>query len=384
MITRTRHRERLRELLNHYPVVAILGARQVGKTTLARRLFETGNDVHYFDLEDPEDHARLQHPKLALQGLTGVVVLDEIQRLPDIFPVLRVLADRPDARTRFLILGSASPELLRQSSETLAGRIHFHRLDGFSLDEVGHDHWSTLWVRGGFPRSFLAETDRASYEWRRDFITTFLERDLPQLGIRTPGTTLRRFWTMLANAQGQTWNGAQFARAFGVSAPTVRHYLDQLTSSLVVSQLQPWFANIKKRQVKSPKVMISDSGLVHALLGLATRSDVLGHPILGRTWESFVIREMQSCLSVEPDQCYFWSTHAGAELDLLVVRGNERRGFEIKYSDAPRTTRSMRQAITDLKLDSLDVVHAGASTYPLDEGIRAVSLARLRQDLPVA
>lgn len=382
MLTRQRHRNRLRELLQRYPVVAILGARQVGKTTLARELAkDLESDVHFFDLEDPEDLARLTEPKLALEPLEGVVVLDEIQRQPEVFPILRVLADRPEGPAKFLVLGSASPELLRQSSETLAGRIHFHRLDGFALDEVESDSWRRLWVRGGFPRSFLAETDATSFEWRNDFIRTFLERDLPQLGIRTPGETLRRFWTMLAHHHAQVWNGSELARAFGVSPPTVRRYLDLLTSSLVVRQLQPWHANVQKRQVKSPKIYIADSGLVHALLGLESHQDVLGHPILGATWEGFVIQELRSRLRARTEECFFWSTHAGAELDLLIVRGRQRRGFEVKHTAAPKTTKSMHRAMEDLDLDRLDVIHAGSETFPLSDKIRAVSVSKIWEDL---
>ncbi|MDX1571096.1 MAG: ATP-binding protein [Xanthomonadales bacterium] len=363
-------------------MVAILGARQVGKTTLARRFVtELESPVHFFDLEDPEDLARLAEPKLALQRLTGLIVLDEIQRKPEIFPVLRVLADRLDAPARFLVLGSASPDLLRQSSETLAGRIHFHRLGGFALDEVGAENWIRLWVRGGFPRSYLAESDSASLEWRLDFVRTFLERDLPQLGVRTASETMRRFWTMLAHGQASVWNAARLARAFGVSPPTVRDYLDRLTSALVVRQLQPWHANVRKRQVKSPKVSIADSGLVHALLGLQTHDDVLGHPVSGGSWESFVIQEIRGRLGARDEECFFWSTHAGAELDLLVVRGNQRRGFEIKHTAAPKTTRSMHRSMEDLELDSLDVIHAGSETFPLSPSIRAVSIARLWCDL---
>jgi hypothetical protein len=366
VLPRERHRDRLLELLDRYPVVAILGARQVGKTTLARRLAEDlERPVHFFDLEDPDDLARLAEPKLALEPLEGVVVLDEVQRKPDLF----------------LVLGSASPDLLRQSSETLAGRIHFHRLDGFTLDEVGPEAWKRLWIRGGFPRSFLAGSDGESFEWRHDFVRTFLERDLPQLGIQTPGETLRRFWTMLAHNQAQLWNGAELSRAFGVSPPTVRRYLDLLTSSLVVRQLQPWHANVRKRQVKSPKVYIADSGLVHALLGLESHHDVLGHPVVGGSWEGFVIQELRSRLRARTEECYFWGTHAGAELDLLVVRGRKRRGFEIKHTAAPTTTKSMHRAIDDLELDHLDVIHAGAHTFPLTETIRAVSIGELWEEV---
>ncbi|MEM9294071.1 MAG: ATP-binding protein [Acidobacteriota bacterium] len=382
MLSRQRHQERLFDLLEHYPVVAILGARQVGKTTLARSLAaDLDPKVHFFDLEDPDDLARLAEPKLALEPLEGIVVLDEVQRRPEIFPILRVLADRPDAPARFLVLGSASPDLLRQSSETLAGRVHFHRLDGFDLDEVGSEDWRKLWTRGGFPRSFLAENDHSSFEWRDDFIRTFLERDLPQLGIRTPGQTLRRFWTMLAHNQAQIWNGADLARAFGVSAPTVRRYLDHLTSAMVVRQLLPWHANVKKRQVKSPKVYIADSGLVHTLLGLKTADDILGHPVSGASWEGFVVQQIQAALRTRPEDCFFWATHAGAEIDLFVMRGNRREGFEVKLTTSPRTTRSMRQAQETLQLDRLVVVHAGSESFPLADGIDAVAASRIWADL---
>lgn len=382
MLSRERHRTRLLDLLDRYPIVAILGARQVGKTTLARGLAsDLDPKVHYFDLEDPDDLARLAEPKLTLESLEGIVVLDEVQRRPEIFPVLRVLVDRPGNSARFLVLGSASPALLRQSSETLAGRVHFHRLDGFDLDEVGPDEWRRLWIRGGFPRSFLAEDDRSSFEWRDDFIRTFLERDLPQLGIRTPGQTLRRFWTMLAHNQAQVWNGAELARAFGVSAPTVRNYLDHLTSALVVRQLLPWHANVQKRQVKSPKVYIADSGLVHTLLGLETTGDVLGHPVSGASWEGFVVQQIRAALGARPEDCFFWATHAGAEIDLVVMRGNRREGFEVKLTTSPRITRSMRQAQETLELDRVTVVHAGSESFPLAGEIEAVAASRIWTDL---
>ena len=369
-------------LISQYPVVAILGARQVGKTTLARAVAERApGPVHRFDLEDPEDLARLNEPKLALERLEGLVVIDEIQRRPDLFPVLRVLADRPEAKARFLVLGSASPDLLRQSSETLAGRIAYHELTGFALDEVGPEVWDRLWFRGGFPSSFLAGTEEESVRWRREFVRTFLERDIPQLGIRIPAQTLRRFWTMLAHYHGQVWNGAEFARAFGVANSTVRRYLDLLTGALVIRQLQPWHENIRKRQVKSPKVYIVDSGLVHTLLRLETWEDLEGHPKVGASWEGFALAQVVARLGARQEECYFWATHAGAELDLLVVQGRRRIGFEFKRTGSPRVTRSMLVALESLKLDRLDVVHAGEHTFPLREGVRAVAVRRLLDDL---
>ncbi len=382
MIPRERHLARLLQLLERHPVVAILGARQVGKTTLAREIMarHPGPAVR-FDLEDPDDLARLREPKLALGGLHGLVVIDEVQRRPDLFPVLRVLVDRPGRDTRFLILGSASPDLLRQTSETLAGRIFYHELEGLALDEVGPSASDRLWLRGGFPRSFLAPSDAASAEWRRGFIQTFLERDIPQLGIQIPGPTLHRFWRMLAHYHGQLWNGAELARAFGVSASTVRRYLDLLTAALVVRQVQPWHENLSKRQVRSPKVYIADPGLLHALLGIETRDDLEGHPKVGASWEGFVLREVVARLGARPEECHFWATHAGAELDLLVVRGRLRLGFEVKRTTAPALTRSLRSALESLRLDRLDLLHAGDHTFPLAEGARAVAFGRLFEDL---
>jgi predicted AAA+ superfamily ATPase len=372
----------LRGLLERFPVVGILGARQVGKTTLARELAALRPEpATFFDLEDPADLARLAEPMLALRNLRGLVVIDEIQRRPDLYPVLRVLADRPELPARFLVLGSASPDLLRQTSESLAGRIFYHELGGFALDEVGVEARDRLWLRGGFPRSFLASAEVDSAEWRRGFVRTFLERDLPGLGVAIPPEMLRRFWTMVAHYHGQVWNGAELARSFGVSEPTVRRYLDLLTAALVLRQLQPWFENLGKRQVKSPKVYISDSGLLHTLLNLETREDLDGHPKIGASWEGFALSEVLVRLGARPEESFFWATHAGAELDLLVVRGRRRLGFEFKLTDAPKLTASIRTALADLKLDRVDVVHAGEHTFPLGERVRAVALGRLDEDM---
>ena len=286
--------------------------------------------THHYDLENPDDLVRLNQPKLVLEQLRGLVVIDEVQRVPELFPLLRVLADRPDVDTRFLLLGSASPELLQQSSESLAGRIAYHDLTGFNLSEVGADKVEQLWWRGGFPRAFLAPSERSSNEWRRNFIRTFLDRDLPQLGVRVPAATMHRFWQMLAHYHGQIWNGAELARAFGVAQSTVRHYLDILSGALVVRQLLPWYANLKKRQVKSSKVYLADTGLLHGLLGLKSRAELLSHPKVGASWEGFVISEVLAKLQALPEEAYFWSTHAHAELDLLIARGNTRLGFEDK------------------------------------------------------
>lgn len=363
-------------------MVAILGARQVGKTTLARRIARSWpGGATFFDLEDPTDLARLQDPMLALSPRRGLVVLDEVQRRPDLFPALRVLADRPRRPARFLVLGSASPEMLRQSSESLAGRIAFHELPGFSLEEVGATHRERLWLRGGFPLSYLARSEDRSRSWRRDFVRTFLERDLPQLGVQILAATLERFWAMLAHYHGQVWSSSEFARSFGVSDVTVRRYLDLLTATFVVRQLRPWSENVGKRQVKSPKVYLTDSGLLHSLLGIQSMADLERHPKVGASWEGFAIRSVLERLGARWDECYFWATHAGAEVDLLVVRGRTRLGFEIKRTTAPAVTRSMHVALGDLKLKRLDVIHAGAHTFPLAPSIRAVALERLLEDL---
>jgi len=363
-------------ILKHFSVAGIIGARQTGKTTLARMLAAGWNGpVHFFDLENPEDLARLADPMLALKNLRGLVVLDEIQRKPGLFPVLRVLVDRPADTARFLILGSASPELLRQSSETLAGRISYFRLGGLWLGDTGVEEYVKLWLRGGFPRSFLAASDRVSLEWRREFIRTFLERDIPQLNITLGADTLRRFWTMLAHAHGQIWNASAFGRSFGVADTTVRRYLEILSSALVVRQLQPWHENIKKRQVKSPKVYIIDSGLLHALLNLPEPADLESHPLLGASWEGFVIEQVIRTLKAEEDECFFWATHAGAELDFLFVRGRRRIGFEIKRTSCPAVTPSMKTALQDLNLDSLEVIHAGEHSFQLADKINAVSIS---------
>lgn len=382
ILQRTRHLMSLQALLDEYPIVAIVGARQVGKTTLAQQLVQQAAvPVIAFDLENPRDLARLDDPMLALEGLEGLVVLDEIQRRPDLFPILRVLADRRPLPARFLVLGSASPALLKQSSESLAGRIHYYQLGGFALDEVGTQATHQLWLRGGFPASFLATSPASSVRWRENFIQTFVERDLPQLGVRVPALTLRRFWTMMAHYHAQTWNGAELARAFGMSTATVQRYLDTLTSALVLRQLPPWFENLGKRQVKSPKIYVADSGLLHTLLAVETFEDLERHPKVGASWEGFAMEEVITRLGVRPAQCFFWATHTGAELDLLVVRGNRRWGFEFKRTVAPRTTKSMHVALADLKLERLDVVHAGDTSFPLTEHIRALALSRILDDL---
>jgi len=321
MIRRTRHIAEIEGLLFGVPCVAILGARQVGKTTLAAELADrwTG-PVHRFDLERAADVARLSEPELALEPLDGLIVIDEVQRAPGLFAALRVFLDRhPDRRV--LVLGSAAPDLLRQTSETLAGRIAYHDLPPLTFDETGPDSLDRLWLRGGFPRSYLAASDAASLRWRIDFVRTFVERDLLALTDRIPSRTLDRFWRMLAHTHGQVWNSARLASAFGVADTTVRRYVDLLTGALVVRQLRPWHENVAKRQVRAAKVYVADSGLLHALLDLPDRTAVERHPTLGASWEGFVINQLVATMGARSDQVYFWATHSGAELDLLVVRG---------------------------------------------------------------
>jgi predicted AAA+ superfamily ATPase len=381
MIPRPKLLSTLRAALRRSPVVALVGPRQSGKTTAARWILPQ-DAPGYFDLEDPASLARLDEPMTALEGMRGVVVIDEIQRRPDLFPALRVLADRRPVRARFLVLGSASPALLRQSSETLAGRLETVTLAGFRLDELGGGALARHWRRGGFPPSYLARTEEDSSRWRRQFIQTFLERDLPQLGVRIPAPMLYRFWTMLAHYHGGVWNAAEPARSLGLSQPTVRQYLDLMTQLFMVRQLLPWHQNLVKRQVKSPKVYVRDTGLLHQLLGVQTERELLGHPKMGASWEGYALEEVVKLL--EPDEIYFWATHTGAELDLLVVRGGRRQGFEIKRTVAPRVTPSMRSALEDLQLTRLDVIHAGAETFPLGPRIGAVAAARLLTDLEPA
>jgi predicted AAA+ superfamily ATPase len=382
MIARHRELETLRGLLKRHPVVGIVGARQVGKTTLAHALAsQTEDPTYYFDLENPEDMARLADPMMALKEHKGLVVVDEIQRYPELYTVLRVLVDRPKNQARFLVLGSASPDLLRQTSETLAGRIVYHELRGLALDEVGAKESSRLWLRGGFPRSYLARTLGESDEWRRGFIKTFLERDLPQLGINIRSVTLQRFWTMLAHYHGQVFNASEFGRSFGVADTTVRNYLDLLTSALVVRQLQPWHENISKRQVKAPKVYLADTGVLHTLLNMKTLRELEGHPKVGASWEGFVLEEILRHLGARREECFFWATHGGAELDLLIIRGKRRIGFEIKRTSSPKVTPSMRSGLADLGLQRLYVIHAGEHTFDMQEKVRAIAFQRFKQDL---
>lgn len=374
MIERATASEAIRRALRRNPVVAVVGPRQCGKTTLAREIVAT-DSLLYFDLEDPRSLERLAEPMTSLAGLRGTIVIDEVQRRPDLFPVLRVLADRRPRKARFLVLGSAAPELLQQTSESLAGRVEVIALGGFTLDEIGAAAARRHWLRGGFPRSFLARTEADSASWRAQLIQTFLERDVPQLGFRVPATTLRRFWTMVAHYHGGVWNNAEPARSLGVSEPAIRRYLDLLTGLYMVRQLQPWHENLAKRQVKSPKVYVRDSGLLHELLGIRSEAQLVAHPKSGASFEGYAIE--QALHVVRPDEAYFWATHQGAELDLLMFKGGRRIGIEIKRQDAPSMTPSMRIALEDLRLDRLIVIYPGDKPYRLAERVDVVPLAAL-------
>lgn len=371
----------VKSALRRHPVVAVLGPRQSGKTTIARQIVREDSPA-YFDLEDPISLARLEEPMTALRTLRGTVVIDEVQRRPDLFPVLRVLADRRPLPARFLVLGSASPELLRQGSESLAGRLERIDLPGLALREVGAERLDRHWRRGGFPASFLAGSEHSSLIWRANFARSVVERDLPQLGLRAPAATLQRFWAMLAHFHGGVWNSAEPARALGLSEPTVRRYLDLLSDLFLVRQLAPWHENLLKRQVRSPKVYIRDSGLLHQLLGIRSAADLLVHPRLGASWEGYAIEETLKVIG--PDEAYFWATHGGAELDLLLMTGGRRWGVEVKREDAPRLTPSMRIALADLGLDRLTVLYPGSRRYSLAENVMVVPLAELAAGDPRA
>ena len=374
MIDRKTDVKLVRAALRRSRVVALLGPRQCGKTTLARQ-FVAPDSLNYFDLEEPQSLARLNEPETALRSLKGLVVIDEIQRRPDLFPLLRVLADRVPLSARFLLLGSASPDLLRQSSETLAGRLETLPLEGFRLYDLGATSQGRHWLRGGFPLAYTPRTEADSLIWRRQFLQTFLERDLPQLGVRIPPVALRRFWNMVAHYHGQIWNAAELARALAVNESTVRRYLDLITGVFMVRQLPPWFENLSKRQVKAPKVYVRDTGLLHALLGITNQCDLEHHPKVGASWEGYAVEEVLKAL--RPDEAYYWATHNGAEIDLVLFKNGRRIGVECKRADAPALTTSMRIALADLKLDRLYVVYPGEKTYALAKNVEVMPLAEL-------
>ncbi|MBK8804814.1 MAG: ATP-binding protein [Fibrobacteres bacterium] len=379
MIGRLREQSRVREALEHYPVVVLLGPRQCGKSTLARAICEQASGA-FFDLEDPACPLKTESARYILDSARGLVVLDEIQHQPELFPLLRVLADRPGTPCRFLLLGSASPQVVGHASESLAGRAAMLSLGGFDLSEAGPDNFRSLWVRGGFPRSWLAATDPLSMDWRTNFVRTFLERDIPALGIRVPAATLRRFWTMVAHFHGQIWNAAEFARSMGTQEATAKHYLDILSSTYVLRVLPPWHENLGKRLVKSPRVYFRDSGLLHFFFQTSTELDILSHPRAGASWEGFAIEQILSLLG-EQENAWFYRTQAGAELDLMVMLGGKRYGFEFMLSDHPATTRSMTVAMQDLDLERLFLVHPGSGRVALREKVERVGIQSLPQAL---
>lgn len=382
-ILRTKELALLEKRFQTTPVVAILGPRQCGKTTLAHQFAKrhSSQPVHFFDLENPEDLKRLENPTLALESLRGIIVMDEIQRRAELFPTLRVLVDK-HSQQKYLILGSASRDLLAQSSESLAGRIGYLEMGGFSLESVPVDSARKLWIRGGFPRSFLARNEAASYLWRQDFITSFLERDIPNLGIRIPAATLRRFWIMLAHYHGQIFNASEIGCSLSISDVTARHYLDILSGTLMIRQLQPWHYNTKKRLLKRPKLYFRDSGIFHALLALEDVAGVTTHPKLGASWEGFALEQILQHLNLRQEEAFFWGIHAEAELDLIFQRKGRLYGIEVKYGEAPARTPSMISAMRELSLAHLWVVYPGRNRYPLDKNISVVSLHHLAAITP--
>lgn len=379
MIKRNYLINQLDKALKGFPVIALLGPRQCGKTTLVKQYASQDTPfLHHFDLEDPDDLARLNAPKLALENLSGLIVIDEIQRRPELFPLLRVLVDQQKNR-KFLILGSASRDLIKQSSETLAGRIRYIEVTPFSYFEV--DHLEKLWLRGGFPNSYLAQNDESSNDWRSAYITTFLERDIPNLGIQIPPRTLRRFWIMLAHYHGSLFNASEIGTSLGIAHTTARHYLDILTGTFMIRELTPWIENIKKRQIKSPKIYFRDSGIFHSLLGIHDMNALQHHPKLGASWEGLALEEIIRAHHAEPEECYFWGIHNQGELDLLIIKNGKRLGFEFKYSDAPRLTSSMQLAQDTLKLDKLTVIYPGNSHYALTKDIKVMGLENYLKEM---
>jgi predicted AAA+ superfamily ATPase len=375
--------------LKSFPIVGILGPRQCGKTTLAKQFIDNQNKkkTYFFDLENPRDLSKLENPLLNLENLEGYVIIDEVQRLPELFPILRVLADRVSKKTKFILLGSASPLLIKNSSESLAGRIAFIELRGFGIEtftklkETSRKSEqldiSKLWLRGGFPRSYLSSSIKDSYEWRENFIETFLERDIPNLGINIPSRTLRQFWTMLSHYHGQVFNASELARSMNLSSPTIQRYLDILSGTFIIRQLQPWFYNAKKRIVKSPKIYFRDSGLLHVFLSIDSKTALNGHPKLGASWEGFALEEFISFHKLSEQECFFWRLHTGAELDLVFQKSGKLYGLEVKYSDAPKMTKSMHSALAELNLEKLFVLYPGKDAYKLSKKVEVIGIEAL-------
>jgi hypothetical protein len=377
MINRAHDLEQLKELMTVFPVVAILGSRQCGKTTLANQIHYD----HYFDLENPRDLARLDQPQIALENIQGLIVIDEIQRKADLFPLIRYLIDK-GIKQKYLILGSASRDLITQSSETLAGRIGYYYLSGFSLDDIGYSNWNQLMLRGGYPKSYLALNDQQSFLWRTHYITTFLERDIPQLGIQIPSSTLRRFWAMLSHYHGQILNYNEIGRSFGASDSTVRRYIEILEGTFMIRLLMPWHNNTSKRLVKSPKLYFRDSGIFHALQSIRTQEELYTNPKLGSSWEGFALEQLMRVLHKEANNVYFWSTHGGAEVDFFWMQGGKNYAAEFKYMDAPRLTKSMHIALEDLTLEQLFVIYPGNQEYRLHQRVVVIPLEKIGTTLP--
>ncbi|KAA3609783.1 MAG: ATP-binding protein [Calditrichaeota bacterium] len=375
MIKRNLELNSLFELVEQFPVTCILGARQTGKTTLAKQLpFQ-----HYFDLENPRDSAKLDQPQLALENLEGLIAIDEIQRSPKLFQLIRYLVDS-NKNQKYLILGSASRDLIRQSSETLAGRIAYFQLGGFRVRDINPNQFSSLWLRGGFPDSFIQNSEKASSRWRKNYITTFLEQDIPQLGIQVPANTLRRFWTMLSHYHGQVLNYAELGRAFGISDMSIRKYIDILEGTFMIRVLQPWFSNLSKRIVKRPKIYFRDSGLFHSLISIETIDQIYEHNKIGASWEGFAIEQACNCIGKDAQEYYFWRTHAGTEVDLFWQDAGKNWAIEFKYSDAPRLTPSMKNAIVDLNLAHLWIIYPGSTEYKIAKNISVIPLQNLKDD----
>lgn len=378
-IKRTKYLTLIKEKLSYLPSVAILGPRQCGKTTLAKQFSQTikKKDVHFFDLEDPNDLQRLENPSFAFEELSGYIVIDEIQRKPELFPALRVMIDKKEKDTKFILLGSASRDVLERSAETLAGRIGYIELGGFNLSLLNDSDIKKLWLRGGFPRSFLTKDDTASFAWRKDFISTFLERDIPNLGIRIPPNTLRRFWTMISHYHGQSFNASEIGSSFGIADTTARNYLDILVSTFLIRELQPWHYNTKKRLVKRPKILFRDSGIFHSFANIKNLQELNTHPKLGASWEAFALEQCIEILNLKSDEVFFWSIHEQAELDLVFERDGELCGIEVKYSEVPSVTKSMQIAFQELDLKEIIIIYPGKKSYMLEEKVKVVSISNL-------
>jgi predicted AAA+ superfamily ATPase len=378
MIERKRYNQRIEDAIHRSPITALLGPRQCGKTTLARAIACQQKST-YFDLESQVDLRRLENPEMMLGSLDGLVVIDEIQTRPELFSALRVIVDKPDNKCKFLILGSASPHIIRNVSETLAGRVEFVDMSGFDVDELGSHAGQVLWTRGGFPCSYLAKNDNDSFVWREGFIRTFLQRDIPQLGINIPSAAMRRFWTMLAHYHGQSWNASRIASAMGINDKTVRSYLDILTETYMIRQLQPWHENISKRQVRSPKIYFCDTGILHSLLDLQDYHAITGHPQAGASWEGFALEQILRI--IQPSQAYYWATYSEAELDLFFISNGQRYGIEFKFNEAPGKTRSMTIAMKSLNLDRLFIVYPGEKSWPITEKIMVCPISHINKTI---